>query len=190
MYSPSTSLFLSKSAVTDKGVLDFFVDISSSSSDYGKTSMSSHVSCISISATVVTLGSPTFKSPGAVKGLNDNSRESYESVDNRVWEFFLKYQHTFMLEFFIASLDILVDHVMDGIVSLHKCKTSDVVCLGREDLPEDLFYFYLCLITNVHVWFPLDKFTMRVLCVLNITPTQLHPNSWAWTQSFGFFTRH
>ncbi|KAK7335078.1 hypothetical protein VNO80_26849 [Phaseolus coccineus] len=78
MYSPSASSFLSGSGVTNKGVMDFFVDISSSSSDYGNTTMSSQVSCISISAIIVTPGSPTFESPVAAEGLDDNSRESYE----------------------------------------------------------------------------------------------------------------
>ncbi|QCD99954.1 hypothetical protein DEO72_LG7g1241 [Vigna unguiculata] len=31
---------------------------------------------------------------------------------------------------------------------------------------------------------PLDDFTMGVLRVLNIAPTQLHPNSWAYMQAF------
>jgi len=43
---------------------------------------------------------------------------------------------------------------------------------------------YMCHFSQLHVWLPLDGFTMGVLRALNVTPTQLHPNSWAYLQAF------
>ncbi|QCE06844.1 hypothetical protein DEO72_LG9g1858 [Vigna unguiculata] len=43
---------------------------------------------------------------------------------------------------------------------------------------------YMCHFSQFHVRLPLDDFTMGVLRVLNVAPTQLHPNSWAYLQAF------
>jgi len=48
----------------------------------------------------------------------------------------------------------------DGTVSLRRCSSSDVVCLGRDPAVGDCFLIYSCLITNIHVRFPLDEFSM------------------------------
>jgi len=36
----------------------------------------------------------------------------------------------------------------------------------------------VCFFTNSYVHLPFDEFTMGVLRVLNVAPTQLYPNSW------------
>ena len=47
-----------------------------------------------------------------------------------------------------------------------------------------VFYMYMCHFSQLHVRLPLDDFTMGVLQALNVAPTQLHPNSWAYLQAF------
>jgi len=47
-----------------------------------------------------------------------------------------------------------------------------------------IFFFYSCLIIDIHVRFPLNEFTTDVLRALNVMSTQLHPNSWAYIQTF------
>jgi len=42
----------------------------------------------------------------------------------------------------------------------------------------------MCHFSQLHVRLPLDDFTMGVLRALNVAPTQLHPNSWAYLQAF------
>jgi len=56
--------------------------------------------------------------------------------------------------------------------------TVQAVCHCREGLEGDIFYMYACMFTELHVRLPLDEFTMGVLRLLNVAPTQLHPNSW------------
>jgi len=46
------------------------------------------------------------------------------------------------------------------------------------------FFVYVCLFNELHVTIPFNEFTMGVLRILNIAPTQLHPNSWAAFQAF------
>ena len=71
-----------------------------------------------------------------------------------------------------------------GIVSLERVSTIDRVCHRQERATEKFFYMYMCHFSQLHVRLPLDDFTMGVLRALNIAPTQLHPNSWAYMQAF------
>jgi len=83
-----------------------------------------------------------------------------------------------MLQDFVESVDIVLEGVSNGAFALRRCQEYETVCLGRGKKAKDFFYFYSCLISDIHVCFPFDEFTMEVLCVLNVAPTQLHPNSW------------
>jgi len=60
----------------------------------------------------------------------------------------------------------------------------DRVCHGQEGATEKFFYMYMCHFSQLHVRLPLDDFIIGVLCALNVAPTQLHPNSWAYLQAF------
>jgi len=42
----------------------------------------------------------------------------------------------------------------------------------------------MCHFSQLRVQLPLDDFTMGVLCLLNVAPTQLHPNSWGYLHAF------
>lgn len=66
-----------------------------------------------------------------------------EWVNSRIREFFLKYLHLSLLHLFVESVDILVGDVLDGIISLRKCKDSDVVYLGRNGVTN---IFYICIL--------------------------------------------
>jgi len=76
-----------------------------------------------------------------------------------------------MLQAFADSVDIVLEGFSDGALSLHRCRKHETVCLGRGRKPKDFFYFYSCLISDIHVHFPFDEFTMKLLCILNVTPT-------------------
>ena len=43
---------------------------------------------------------------------------------------------------------------------------------------------YMCHFSQLHIKFPFDEFTMGVFWLLNVAPTQLHPNRWAYLQAF------
>jgi len=61
---------------------------------------------------------------------------------------------------------------------------TDRVCHGQENAPHDFFFVYSTFFSHLHISFPFDDFTMSVLRILNVAPTQLHPNSWAILQAF------
>jgi len=62
-------------------------------------------------------------------------------------------------------------------VSIEKCSVINCICYGREGSESDFFYMYGCFFTDAHVGLSFDEFTMDVLRILNVAPTQLHPNS-------------
>lgn len=73
--------------------------------------------------------------------------------------------------------------------------TLQIVWLNATPLPEfvfmnkvlenrDFFYLYKCLFRDLHVRFPFNDFTIGVLLVLNMAPSQLHLNGWAAIQEF------
>ena len=64
------------------------------------------------------------------------------------------------------------------------CDMTDRVCHGRENAPHDFFFVYSTLFSHLHVSLPFDDFTVSILRILNVAPTQLHPNSWAILQAF------
>ncbi|QCD94286.1 hypothetical protein DEO72_LG5g2369 [Vigna unguiculata] len=74
--------------------------------------------------------------------------------------------------------------VSGDIVSLERVSAIDRVCHGQEGATEKFFYMYMCHFSQLHIRLPFDDFTMGVLRALNVAPTQLHPNSWAYLQAF------
>ena len=69
-------------------------------------------------------------------------------------------------------------------VAIERVSVVEAVCHGHEGLEGDFFYMYVCMFTKLHVQLLLDEFTMGVLRLLNVAPTQLHPNSWGSLQAF------
>ncbi|MCH83918.1 hypothetical protein A2U01_0004747, partial [Trifolium medium] len=50
--------------------------------------------------------------------------------------------------------------------------------------PPDYFYIYTNVIQALNIWLPFTAFEVDMLRVLNVAPTQLHPNSWAFIKAF------
>ncbi|QCE14410.1 hypothetical protein DEO72_LG11g1410 [Vigna unguiculata] len=81
-------------------------------------------------------------------------------------------------------METVREGVSGDIISLERVSVIDRVCHGQEGATEKFFYMYMCHFSQLHVRLPLDDFTMGVLRALNVAPTQLHPNSWAYLQAF------
>jgi len=67
---------------------------------------------------------------------------------------------------------------------LKRVRAIDCVCHGQEGASEKFFYMYIYYFSQLYVRLPFDDFTMGVLHLLNVAPTQLHPNNWAYLQVF------
>ncbi|QCD87621.1 hypothetical protein DEO72_LG3g2159 [Vigna unguiculata] len=89
-----------------------------------------------------------------------------------------------LLNSWLNCTPVMSRGVSGDIVSLERVSAVNRVCHGQEGATEKFFYMYMCHFSQLHVRLPLDDFTMGVLRALNVAPTQLHPNSWAYLQAF------
>ncbi|KOM34851.1 hypothetical protein LR48_Vigan02g100100 [Vigna angularis] len=64
------------------------------------------------------------------------------------------------------------------------CQMTELVCHDRGNYPTDFFYVYATMFKDLKVLLPFSDFQMGVLRTLNVAPTQLHPNDWAFMQAF------
>ncbi|PNX59991.1 hypothetical protein L195_g051700, partial [Trifolium pratense] len=54
----------------------------------------------------------------------------------------------------------------------------------KNDTSPDYFYLYTNVVQLLNIWLPFTSFEAEMLKVLNVAPTQLHPNSWAFIKAF------
>lgn len=64
------------------------------------------------------------------------------------------------------------------------CKGNKQVFHGKKSSLNDFFFAYACLFHEMFVRLPFNEFNMDMLRILNIPPTQLHPNSQAYMHTF------
>ncbi|QCD87356.1 hypothetical protein DEO72_LG3g1890 [Vigna unguiculata] len=89
-----------------------------------------------------------------------------------------------LLNSWLNCTPVMSRGVSGDIVSLERVSAIDRVCHGQEGATEKFFYMYMCHFSQLDIRLPFDDFTMGVLRALNVAPTQLHPNSWAYLQAF------
>jgi len=46
------------------------------------------------------------------------------------------------------------------VIVVDSCSSSECVCQGEENGPQDFFYVYTYVFTHLHVTLPFDEFTM------------------------------
>jgi len=111
-------------------------------------------------------------------------RGGYEWVAEGVRSCSSKYRWSRLLRSWMNSIYLFERGADPSMVAIERVSAVEAVCHGREGLEGDFFYMYACMFTKLHVRLPLDDFTMGVLRLLNVAPTQLHPNSWGSLQAF------
>ncbi|QCE03630.1 hypothetical protein DEO72_LG8g1655 [Vigna unguiculata] len=94
-----------------------------------------------------------------------------------------------LLKMWLNCTPIFEKGARRDIVASKRVSAVECVCHGREGVDEEFFYMYMCHFSQLHIRLSFDEFTMGVLRLLNIAPTQLHPNSWAYLQAFWVLCR-
>ncbi|RDY01581.1 hypothetical protein CR513_15073, partial [Mucuna pruriens] len=69
-------------------------------------------------------------------------------------------------------------------VSVSPCQYGELICSGPAEGAKQFFYLYDTLHSKLGVKLPFTHFERAVLHALNVVPTQLHPNSWAFVRAF------
>ena len=119
---------------------------------------------------------------GSNQGILAKGGYRWAVVDVRDQSSLFRWSH--LLNSWLNCTPVISKGVSGDIVSLERVSAIDRVCHGQEGATEKFFYMYMCHFSELHVRLPLDDFAMGILRALNVAPTQLHPNSWAYLQAF------
>lgn len=69
-------------------------------------------------------------------------------------------------------------------VALAPCPPGEKVCSRRPKGVKEIFHMYAAVLEEFGVRIPFTLFEMDVLRLLNVAPTQIRPNSWAFIRGF------
>ena len=111
-------------------------------------------------------------------------RSGYSWVAEGVRNCSSKYRWSRLLKSWLNSIYLFGRGFDPDSMHVERVSAVECVCHGREGSAADFFYVYSCMFVKLHVRLPFDEFTIGVLRLLNVAPTQLHPNSWGSLQAF------
>jgi len=94
------------------------------------------------------------------------------------------FRWSWLLKSWLNCIPIFERGVRKDTVALERVKVVDCVCHSQEGAVEKFVYMYMWHFSQLYVRLPFDDFTMGVLRLLNVAPTQLHSNSWAYLLAF------
>jgi hypothetical protein len=69
--------------------------------------------------------------------------------------------------------DVVIDPVGDG-----------ELVTGVNTQTPNCFYMYASVVENLNLWLPFTEFELGLLNALNVAPTHIHPNGWAFVKAF------
>jgi len=79
----------------------------------------------------------------------------------------------------------------DAYVSVQPCRESEPVCVDDHARPEEPFFFmYSTIFKRTKLRLPFTGFERALLTKINMDPTQLHSNSWAFVRAFVILCNH
>ena len=79
----------------------------------------------------------------------------------------------------------------DVYVKVLPCREGEPVCVNNRADPEEPFFFmYATAFKRLKLRLPFRGFERALLNEVNVAPSQLHPNSWAFVQAFGILCNH
>jgi len=69
-------------------------------------------------------------------------------------------------------------------IDLRSCPPGEIVCILRPKGVREIIHMYGAVLEEFGVQIPFTLFQMDVLRLLNVAPTQIRPNSWAFIRGF------
>jgi len=121
---------------------------------------------------------------GVAADRSNPARESshysrFDWVDPKVTRFSSLFKDSSFISSFVHKVCLMKPDAVDGILAVDLCHPADTICISRSPTETTFFFAYSCLFYDLHLALPFDDFTMGVLRELNISSSQLYPNSWA-----------
>jgi len=85
---------------------------------------------------------------------------------------------------FFRSKNIVSSTGWEEDINLMPCPPGEIVCVLRPKGVKEIFHMYGAILEEFGVKIPFTLFQMDVLRLLNVAPTQIRPNSWAFICAF------
>jgi hypothetical protein len=133
--------------------------------------------------------SPGYLLGGIISLLGGNNSVSFsqEKDNGRVCSFlnmeiFSKYTSEESVQDFRKDV-MLSGSGREGDVVISPVGSTELVTRVNTQAPH-YFYMYASVVENLNLWLPFTDFELALLNALNVAPTQLHPNSWAFVKAF------
>ncbi|KOM57374.1 hypothetical protein LR48_Vigan11g040700 [Vigna angularis] len=117
------------------------------------------------------------------------SGDEYHWAASEVKGLVSQFRSRAVLDNWIENSCILRTLGYQSCVKLVACREDERVCYGRENSASEFFYCYGSPFYDLYLRLPFTLFQMDVLRTLNVAPSQLHPNSWAYLQAFTVLCR-
>ncbi|KAJ1389664.1 hypothetical protein SESBI_38108 [Sesbania bispinosa] len=73
---------------------------------------------------------------------------------------------------------------LENSIIVEPCHESDFICHRKRPSEADFIFLYDTFFSKLGITLPFSRFECNVLRNLNVAPSQLHPNSWAFVKSF------
>lgn len=120
------------------------------------------------------------------KAANSPNLADVLLVTSKVKTRFSKFKDTKSLMGLITSNTFRNDD-QDAYLDIVPCAPNEPCCFGKPDTDgKNHTYFFENIFSDLKYRLPLSDITCSVLTLLNVAPTQLHCNSWAYVKAFEF----
>ncbi|RDY02967.1 hypothetical protein CR513_13504, partial [Mucuna pruriens] len=114
------------------------------------------------------------------QALDSLANGAYSWVDPEV----LKVSSVLTKSGSLLGMDSAICQPRTWSVTVKACRSREAVCMNSAEAARPFFYLYDTLHSRLGIHLPFTRFERSVLQTLNVAPTQLHPNSWAFVRAF------
>jgi len=109
----------------------------------------------------------------------------HHDVDKHIYE----YSTRARVQQFVSVYPVCDDSIVEHVVA-RPWRVHERVYVKPKPDSYDFTYVYKFLFKEYHISFPLSDFMAGMLNLMNISPSQLHPNSWAFLKCFKLLCHH
>ncbi|XP_057431461.1 uncharacterized protein LOC130724272 isoform X2 [Lotus japonicus] len=114
-----------------------------------------------------------------------SSSENYDLANLEVRRLSSFYKSPESVKKLRSRLSLSSSEEIEKKIIIEACRMGEPVCFNQPPgALTEYFYMYETLFSRLNIKLPFSDFECDVLRTLNVAPTQLHPNSWAYIRAF------
>ncbi|XP_057431507.1 uncharacterized protein LOC130724318 [Lotus japonicus] len=126
-----------------------------------------------------------------IVSCSSSSSENYDWANLEVRRLSSFYKSPESVKKLRSQLSLSYSKENAGKIIVEACRMSEPVCFNPPPgALKEYFYMYETFFSRLNIKLPFSDFECDVLRTLNVAPTQLHPNSWAYIRAFILLCRN